>query len=756
METSVTRDDDIARAIRQRDVGSLLRLMIADGLPVPRPGYLTETELWEYKADCPPPSARAAEHWADLAGDVLAFHNQRGGVIVFGITNEFHFVGVDVRVDSKLVNDQLRKYLGDVLWVEFHRAFIQSDQKYLGVLLIPPRGARIERFRTSSPSGGKRKFVEGGSAIREGDSTRIVSKKEADALARKLTAPIVGQTYAVDESFFRILAPQYVHFVERGGLVKTVRSALRDPRTSVTALTGIGGSGKTALATWAVLNAYDQKDFDFIVSTTAKDRELTMIGIEGLTPSISSFETLLDTILDVLQFPDLKTLEVSQRESEIRHLIEGSGGLLYVDNLETVDDPRIINFLDTLPVGVRAITTSRRTAVRVSVNPVDVGPLTDDETLKFVETMASVAGRGWISDLSPAERIRMGHACDSLPLAIQWTLARANSSSEAMAAADGLTGTPKHGEELLEFVFRRVFDSLKETERSVLQVLSLFQQPVPAEAVFAAVGLSSYQSLDAVESLLSDALIQRLFDPERNDYTYTLLPMTRVFVYDQVTKQEGLEAKVRKTLSDWFEAKDIKDQHERRVVRQIRQGTESPESALIDLALAAQRRGDLSGSQDLFEQALKRNSVSWKAARLYGELQRHELQNTAAALMLYEQAAANAPARGPERALIFREWGMLLRDSGDPQATDHAIEKFEIALGETPNDPIAIHALASMLSRKGMHRKVLTYLEPLAKHRSKSTRDKTLPLLESTYRALGETLKALETRREIDRLSDSP
>jgi hypothetical protein len=47
----------------------------------------------------------------------------------------------------------------------------------------------------------------------------------------------------------------------------------------------------------------------------------------------------------------------------VRSLIEKSNGLLFVDNLETVDDARIIQFLDSLPVGVRAITTSRRTSV---------------------------------------------------------------------------------------------------------------------------------------------------------------------------------------------------------------------------------------------------------------------------------------------------------------------------------------------------------------------------------------------------------
>lgn len=101
----------------------------------------------------------------------------------------------------------------------------------------------------------------------------------------------------------------------------------------------------------------------------------------------------------------------------------------------------------------------------------------------------------------------------------------------------------------------------------------------------------------------------------------------------------------------------------------------------------------------------------------------------AEAIRLYEQAAANAPSRGKDRALIYREWGMLLRDSGLPGATDQAIEKFEIALQETPNDPIAVHALAHMVSRAGNWSRVITLLEPIKEHPSIDTRRKVSALL---------------------------
>lgn len=685
----------------------------------------------------------------------MAFHNNKGGVIVFGIDDAYSIVGVTTRLDSKVVNDKLRKWLGDRVWVEYHREAIQPNQRYVGMLLVPPRGPALERFQSNAPDvKGRPIFRRGESAIRQGDSSRVLKKQEADAIARSFAIPTVGKIFEVDEPFYRILSPDYHQFVWREVPCTNVEAALLDPRTAVTSITGIGGVGKTALATWAVLRAYDRGDFKFIVSVTAKDRELTRSGILALTPALTSFETLLDNIADVLGFPEMKDADVAEKEQSVRDLIANSNGLLYVDNLETVDDKRIIAFLDDLPVGVRAITTSRRGSVRVAVRPVELGQLTEREVSSFISSLAGQSGLAYVADLTETERKRIGNACDRIPLAIRWALARANSAPEALATADSITQSGRRGEELLEFAFRRVFESMDNTEKAVLQVLSLFQAPLPTEALFvgAGDGSSNHKLIDTVDQLVEDALVHRLFDPNLNDYAYTVLPITRAFVSSQLAKQGTLEQKIRSRLSDYFEARDVKDVDQRLVVREVRQGKSQSETALLDLATAAERRGDLGTAQNLYEQALARNPRSWQAARAYGEFVRHKNRNIGKALRLYEQAAGNAPARGAERALIFREWGMLLRDSGGPDATKQAIEKFEVALRDAPNDVIARHALGHMLSREGLHRRVIETLEPLLKHPNSLTRKKTIPLLYTAYDKAQEIVKAAEVKAMAEEL----
>jgi predicted HTH transcriptional regulator len=171
--------DAIASAIRQRNVRGVIQLMFQTDSPQIRNGFRTETELWDYKRNCPPVGRSSENAWAELALDVLAFHNNQGGVIFFGIDDNFNFTGATYRLDSKMLNDQLRRFLPDSIWVDYNREFIGNDQRYLGVALIPPRGPLPSSFRSSAPEiNGRRRFVKGDSARRVNDSSEHLTDSE--------------------------------------------------------------------------------------------------------------------------------------------------------------------------------------------------------------------------------------------------------------------------------------------------------------------------------------------------------------------------------------------------------------------------------------------------------------------------------------------------------------------------------------------------------------------------------------------------
>ncbi len=735
--------NDIIKAIRERNASAITKLMFNVKDWTLNAGFFTENEIWDYKESIPSRLDNTEERWAEIAKDVISFYNNQGGIIVFGITDNYRVIRTITQIDSKKFTDKLRKYIGDKIWIDYHRLGIQEDQSYIGLALIPPRGPVMARFIEDSPIINKKNiFKRGDSALRDRDSSKIIRSGDVSTYEIRSGIKEFGQIYAYDEPFYRVLSPEYINFIERYDLCNEIKKGLAHERASVVQITGIGGTGKTAIATWSVLHAYEKNQFCFIVSSTAKDRELTQHGIQSITPLFTSYESLLNAILDVIQFPEFKTSIIDQKEKEVLELIKNSNGLLFVDNLETVDDARLIRFLDNLPTGIKAIVTSRLGAVSVSVYPVRLGPLSKEEGVAYIKSLRQMPGLSYIDDLSTDECEGICSSCDGLPLAIRWTLSKSDDAAEAIKQSEELSRSGRMGDELLEFSFRRIFDSLEKDEKTVLQVLSLFQQPQASEVIYVGSGINAVKAQDAISVLMKDALIQRYFDPDKNDYTYNLLPLARAFVYAQVKLAASIEIQIRTRLNAYFDAKDIRDPEERIVIREIRQGKNNAEDTLIDLAKSARRRGDVSAAESLLQQALARNQNNYTAAHLLAEIYRHERNNVTDALRLYEQAASVAPRAGKERALIFREWGMLIRTSGQQDANDQAIEKFVEAVKCNHDDPLSKFALAQAYDRKGAYNLALGLLIPLFCNGSLETRTKAKYLAKECYTKSGDFVNA--------------
>jgi tetratricopeptide (TPR) repeat protein len=733
----------LRQGIADRDVRAILEVMFTRGMPELRPGFFREDQWWDYKEQVPGLSKGSEVEWAKIAADVLAFHNQEGGVIFFGIRNsDFSFVGTTQRLDTKLFNDKLRKYTGDKFWVSYSREFIGKDQRYLGVAIVPPKSYAHQRVQRDSPLvDGKAIFKTGDLCVRLGDETKIFRGSEAIEFAATRGLGVSGATYAVDEANFRVLRPDYKQFVRRKVQCSQIEKALQSQRTFVTSLTGIGGVGKTALACWMTLKAYEEKLFDFIVSVSARDRAFTTAGIVATVPTLSSLEDLLQQICETTGFTELLALPVEEKIERVKKEILQFRGFLFVDNLETVDDPLLFQFLEDLPLPTKALVTSRKAKIRVANYPIEVGSFSEPEAVSFLGEISQAVGKDYLADLVESEKKILVNSCERIPLVIEWLVGRAKSAEKALGLAEGLAKQGRHGEELLEFSFRRVYEEMTPEQRSVLHVLSLTNTPLPIEAVSAGAGLAPHQAADVIEELKDYSLIERVYDTSYRDLVHSLLAVTGAFVYREVSRLSRTESTIRKRLSDWYLARDVQEPVQRAIVQQVRRGERNPELALLQIAKNSRDQKDLETAEIYFKQALERNPRSWVCHREAGEFYRHDRHELAKCLYHYERAAEFCPKQGPDRALIFREWGLVLRSSGRPTAHKEAAERLNVALSETPNDYRCRHALGDCYVKDGVYELALEVLQPLENHKFADTRRMTYPLLEQCYRATSRLLE---------------
>jgi len=381
------------------------------------------------------------------------------------------------------------------------------------------------------------------------------------------------------------------------------------------------------------------------------------------------------------------------------------------------------------------------------VYPVNVGSLTEEQSLRLIAQLFSVPAKEQLGALNKSERQLIAQRCLRVPLAIEWVIARAGSPAEVLELSLELERYNSSSDVLLEFCFRRIYAALGKPLQAVLDAIAIFESPQPVEALAAASELSVLETMDAVEELrLSNLLIELQSEAILGAKVYDANTLVNRFAYANLGSRHGAETAVRRRLSSWYDAMDIQDPDERLVVSEIRKGNREPEKIFTDLGIQLRRQGKYDAADRCFKTAIERNPNSWRAYRERGELFR-EQRHIRTALEMYESASRYAPKKGPDRALIYREWGMLIRQSGLPDANERAAEKLEVAYKELPNDRICAVALAQVHERLGHWKRVKELLEPLVNHQDPGTRNRAGTLLLRAYEATNEIVKAAEIRK---------
>lgn len=291
-----------------------------------------------------------------------------------------------------------------------------------------------------------------------------------------------------------------------------------------------------------------------------------------------------------------------------------------------------------------------------------------------------------------------------------------------------MESSAKGSEELLEFSFRRIHDELGPKSKRTLLALAAFSDSQPIEALAAATALSIDDIDDAIDELQEASLIIQNFDRGLNDSIYTIQPITRRFAQEELSKTPGLENDLRRAFQTWRYGTNIYDDKARLATTKIRQGAGDSATILVDAAIEMRQKGKLEGAETTLLQAIQRSPKSWRAPKELGDFYKSE-KKTGRAIEYYAKAAANAPKRGKDRALIFREYGILLRDDLSKDALDKSCNALEIALNEIPNDPVTLYVLGQVYCRRGMNTKALPHLLALLDAANPEGRKKAYPLL---------------------------
>src|SRR5947209_728111 len=672
----------------------------------------SEVEWLDYKQELHLENDAAA---CEFSRDVLGMKNVGGGYIVVGVQDKTWSpigLGAPLPYDGKLLRDVVRKCCGLDLDVDIvpHTAFGDLGTGRFELILVRGSSRRKKRRAPSVASKDFHPkesfgFRRGDIYIRRGDSTvRIQSQSELEDVLERLEAvadeSVIAASspslpFAVLDGTYRLLEKGYDSFVGRTTLrTEVVDSITKDPRLWIIDVHGPGGVGKSALVNWAVYELYRRRSFEAILHLSAKDAKLTSQGIQQSARSLYSLENLLDHIIDLFAEPVPDSFDA--KKAVAVELLDAWSTLIVLDNMETVQDGRIIKFIQHLPATTKAkiLLTSRQKTGGWEL-PVPVNELSANEVREFLETKAREMNIIFPLDEDVCEKVRL--ATGGLPLAIQWTIGRfkVTHNLTQVLQAVGHKDSP-----ILEFSFRNIWNLLSPDAKAALAVLTIFDSPPDLQQISIATEWG-VDRIDKALSELSDVTLITLNTQLSDGKTVCIaLPITLSFARNQLEGMGDFEVVSRQRVQKFREQMELQSWEVRTFTSTFAKyglSTENERRAAILCRRAESEifSGNVAMAEVLFKQArqLAPNSAYVLAMSASGAL---AIGNVGAALDFVGQAESRVTKS--TGALVFSIFARIYDAQHDRVRRVAALKR---AVDYEPDNAVLRHQFGVALSMAG-------------------------------------------------------
>lgn len=250
-------------------------------------------------------------------------------------------------------------------------------------------------------------------------------------------------------------------FIGRNSEIKTIKKYLKG-NTNVISIIGQGGAGKTALALFIadeIINNSEDYKFDAVIWTSAKNSKLDWNGVKEIKNGIVDTEEIKRIIYN--------EIDNSMGENEDLYLnyLKLFNFLIIIDNLETLDQHSIKNFILDTSEHCKIIITSR-IGIGEGERIVRIGGFTEDEALSHFIKLSKARNNKLLLELPKDTKESYVKKLNYLPLAIKWFVNCVDNGR----SPDEIFNNQNS---LLKFCFDNIYDKLSDNSKQVLNVLRI-------------------------------------------------------------------------------------------------------------------------------------------------------------------------------------------------------------------------------------------------------------------------------------------
>ncbi|MDE6408139.1 MAG: ATP-binding protein, partial [Anaeroplasmataceae bacterium] len=419
----------------------------------------------------------------EIIKDIDSFANYKGGYIVYGVTNNFDWVGLDERsskINDIQILDYAKKYISKLFEIKCGEYEINDNIFYL---------LSVEQNKGSLIS-----FVNDGFYLKKkinGQEERKIVFRKNDQYGRigSSSRPINNDflfikrrnnNYGIVSNLSNIERP-YVRYIERPNDEARLTEKMNMQNIRNIQINGLGGIGKTSFVRDFCDKILDNRvvlndKIDFIVWITGK---MTLFLPSGETKIIRdveiSYEEILQKIAEVFEISDYDYSELENKIIEIMSIYET---LIVFDNMETINDKKIIDFLIKVPHKSRLIFTTRENMVDLQYARIDLDGFRKEQFVEYFSMQIKYFDSKNIFDLKMIDPYintfySLVQGSPIMTNMIAYKIGQGSDINYLIRQLSKKCNDSSPYDHAMEFCFEEVFNTLDTLEKRILFILSI-------------------------------------------------------------------------------------------------------------------------------------------------------------------------------------------------------------------------------------------------------------------------------------------
>lgn len=529
--------------------------------------------------------------------------------IIEGLKNLFNYpiAKVDFNSNDEMYISHINGTIDESLFDKFYEEdglYIIIEGEIVSLMpFITCRDGEVLFYDTFERKRGKVNYSnnEGVRRYIKRDHQKISSLLNIDVDAVNLQPLYLNSQESENGTIHNLPSKGYNTFIGRQSELEELNNKVSHKRNYITALDGIGGVGKSAIALEYCSNLIqsERKKVDYIFWVSAKTTMLINGKIENIKQSFVHLDQLLDLILDMTRFGEYKTFDNEQKKNMVLQILELVDSLIVLDNLETISERNLIdiwNFINDIPTPNKVLLTSREMHYNAH-QEVRIKNLSRADSLEFLREYC--ISMEFSNSLYKNIENDIVDISSGLPIAIKSIIGQIVLGRNFKSIKKSII---KNSDNLAEFCFKEQLDLLDKDHYKILLYICFSIEALDFDAIEYLIDeIDSVEITPLLDKLISLSIIY--LEDVGDKRVYSTLPLIKKYIVNSIRDIELVES-VKKTLNDFYNLADVESFNLFPVEqRNIKQADFIPKK-IIDNAMKHAQNDELEEADNWFKKAL--------------------------------------------------------------------------------------------------------------------------------------------------------